>query len=82
MPAMKNPTFADQIRRLIETSGQTRYRIGVETGIEHATLSRFMSGKTGISLHNLNVLAAYLDWKVISNRQSKSVTKKKGRSDG
>ena len=28
----KKPTFTEQIRRLIETSGETRYRIAVRLG--------------------------------------------------
>lgn len=72
----KKPTFTEQIRRLIETSGDTRYRIGVETGIDHATMSRFMNGKAGLSLPNLDALADYLEWEVVAQPKSQQSTKR------
>lgn len=62
----KPPTFTEQLRQLIEASGESRYRIGVETGIDHATISRFMSGKGGLSMPNLDALAEHLGWKVVA----------------
>ena len=62
----KPPTFTEQLRQLIEASGESRYRIGVEMGIDHATISRFMSGKGGLSMPNLDALAEHLGWKVVA----------------
>lgn len=66
----KRLTFTEQLRRLIENSGETRYRIGTETGIDHATISRFMNGKGGLSMPNLDALAEHLGWKVIAEKSS------------
>jgi transcriptional regulator with XRE-family HTH domain len=56
----KQVRFSDQLRGLIESSGKSRYAISKETGIDEATLSRFMSGKGGLSIEGLDALAANL----------------------
>jgi hypothetical protein len=56
----KHETFEQQLRRLVDECPETRYRIGENTGIDHATLSRFMAGKGGLSIPKLNALIAYL----------------------
>ena len=76
--AAKQKTFTEQIRHLIEASGQTCYRIGKETGIDTATLSRFMNGKGGLSMPNLDTLAEYLGWTVTATKKATS-TKRKDR---
>jgi len=48
------------LRKTIETSSETRYRIAIETGVSEAALSRFVSGKRGLSLDALDKLAAHL----------------------
>ena len=52
--------FSEQIRRAIESSGETRYRISVETGVSQTTLSRFMHDKGGLSTDVLDRIAEYL----------------------
>ena len=37
-------TFTNQIRRAINESGMTRYRIAKLSGVTEGTLSRFMAG--------------------------------------
>ena len=58
--ARKPTKLSDQIRQAIETCGKTRYQIGQETGIDQATLSRFMSGKGGLSIPVLDRLGEHL----------------------
>ena len=53
--------LSDQIRRAVDDCGQTRYRISMETGIDQATLSRFMSAERGLPMKTLDKLADYLD---------------------
>ena len=73
---MPKKTFADQIRRLIDRSEKTRYRIALEAGIDHATMSRFMTGKAGLSMEALNALADLLGWEiVVKETKSKRRTK-------
>jgi transcriptional regulator with XRE-family HTH domain len=61
----KHKRFSDQLRELIRESGQTPYKISQETGIERATLSRFLRDQAGLSTPNLDTLAKYLGWTVI-----------------
>jgi transcriptional regulator with XRE-family HTH domain len=52
------------VRRLIEASGVSRYRISKETGIPQSQLSRIMAGDVGLSLAALERLAKYLHWTI------------------
>jgi transcriptional regulator with XRE-family HTH domain len=56
--------LSEAIRQAIETCGKTRYQISQETGIDQATLSRFMSGKGDPKLSTLDLLlpAIGLTW--------------------
>ncbi|MBX7168588.1 MAG: hypothetical protein K1X74_19790 [Pirellulales bacterium] len=63
---------------MIRTSGRTGYRISKDTGIDAATLSRFMTGKGGLSPANLDTLGHYFGW-VISAKAIKPRTAKKAR---
>jgi transcriptional regulator with XRE-family HTH domain len=61
------------IRKAIEASGQTRYRISQETGIAQSQLSRLMSGECGMSIGTVQRLADYLGLELV-------VRPKRGRS--
>jgi transcriptional regulator with XRE-family HTH domain len=54
-------SLSDQIRRAVDASGLSRYRIAKELGIAESTMSRFMAGKGGLSLANLDALADLLN---------------------
>jgi transcriptional regulator with XRE-family HTH domain len=64
-------SLSDQIRRLMETSGETRYAIHKATGIEQSALSRFASGERGMSLENIDKVAKHLDLEVTTRREPK-----------
>ena len=49
--------MSDQIRAAIESSGVSRYRIAKETGIDAATLCRFMGNTGGMTVETLDKLA-------------------------
>ena len=61
------------IKKAIEASGQSRYRIAKETGVSQAHLSRLMSGQRGLGVDMLERLAAYLELEII-------IRPKRGRS--
>jgi len=63
--------LTDQIRRAIDESGVSRYRLWKETGIDQATLSRFMAGKAGMTLKSLDVLAGALGLRVVADRSKR-----------
>ena len=55
----------NMIRKAIEASGQSRYRISKETGIAESVLSRFMSGETAITVETVERLADYLGLEIV-----------------
>ncbi|MCX7429242.1 MAG: hypothetical protein NTW96_26895 [Planctomycetia bacterium] len=61
----KPPKLSEQIRQAIETCGKTRYRISQDTGIDPATLCRFMGDKGGLSIPVLDTLGEYLGLRIV-----------------
>jgi transcriptional regulator with XRE-family HTH domain len=56
--------LSEQIRRAVDASGLTRYRICKQLGIAESTMSRFMSGQGGLSMEYLDRLAELLDLRI------------------
>ncbi len=52
--------LSDQIRRAVDESGLSRYRICKDLGIPESSLSRFMAGHGAMSLQRIDELAEYL----------------------
>ena len=50
----------EQVRQLIEKSGQSRYAIWKATGIPQQQLGRLMKGESGLSLDSLERLLQHL----------------------
>jgi transcriptional regulator with XRE-family HTH domain len=72
--------LSDQIRRAVDASGVTRYRIAKASGINHAAMSRFMAGKGGLSVKTLDALADVIGLDVVACGPVKvSPPKKPGR---
>lgn len=71
MATKRTSNLTDQIRQAIDDSGQTRYRIAQETGIDESTLAKFYNGTRGLSLNNLDLLAGYLGLRVVMDRNAK-----------
>lgn len=69
VPMARKRTFTEQLRHLIETSGESYGAIARATGVDKATISRFMNGRGGLSMPNLDALAAHLGWTVTSKRK-------------
>ncbi len=63
MKKKKKTKISDQIRDAIESADVTRYRISVETGINEATLSRFMNGTGGMTVETLESWGNTWGWK-------------------
>lgn len=51
----------------MDASGLSRYRIAKEIGIGEATMSRFMTGKGGLSMASLDRLAGLLGLEIASH---------------
>jgi ribosome-binding protein aMBF1 (putative translation factor) len=74
------PLISDQLRRAIEQSGMSRYRISRETGINESVLSRFVHSETSLSLETVDSLCALLGARLVVEstpvKQSKRSPKK------
>ena len=57
--------FSDQIRDAVIASGMSRYAICKAIGLNQGAMSRFMSGKGGLSLDTLDRLAEVLRLAVV-----------------
>ncbi len=64
--------FSDQIRRAVDASGMSRYAICKAIGFNQGAMSRFMSGKGGLSLEMLDRLAELLGLRVVADQQAQS----------
>jgi transcriptional regulator with XRE-family HTH domain len=69
--AERSGTFSDQIRAAVDAAGMSRYRICVEIGISQATMSRFMTGRGGLSMEVLDRLAELLGLHVTAKRRKR-----------
>jgi transcriptional regulator with XRE-family HTH domain len=76
MSMKKYMPLTEQVRKAIEISGKTRYRIAKETGISEVTLCRFASGKRGLSMEALDKIGENLGLEITFSRKPR---KKKGK---
>jgi hypothetical protein len=67
----KQNKLSEQIRQVIETCGKTRYQISQDTGIDQATLCRFMGGNGGLSIPVLDRLGKYLGLRIVADKPKK-----------
>lgn len=58
--------LSDQVRRAVDASGMSRYRICKIIGMDQSIMSRFMTGKGGLSMENLDTLADLLGLDVVA----------------
>lgn len=63
--------LSDQVREAIRTCGVSRYRIWKETGVAQETLSRFMTGKGGLSIEALDKVAAFVGLQVVREKPNR-----------
>jgi transcriptional regulator with XRE-family HTH domain len=62
---MRPKRFSDQIRAAVDASGLSRYSICKAIGFNQGAMSRFMSGKGGLSTEMLDRLAELLGLNVV-----------------
>lgn len=68
----KRKAISDQIRDAITSAGVSRYEICKQTGINQATLSRFMNETGGMSVQTLDKLGKYLGLEITAvNREDR-----------
>ena len=76
----KRIKLSEQVRQAIEDAPVSRYQISKQTKISQATLSHFMSGRRGLPMKTLDVLADFLDLNITVGKKSatdrKTINKK------
>ena len=70
MSTMREP-FSAILRRAILESGLSRYAVSVRSGVDQAVLSRFIAGKSGLSLESVDKLVDALGLEVGTRRKRK-----------
>lgn len=69
--------ICDTLRRAIQKGPKTRYQLWQECGIEQSQLSRFMAGKTGLSIEKLTILAKALGFDLVLIKTKRTTKRKK-----
>jgi hypothetical protein len=67
--ANRREKLSDQVRRAVDASGLSRYRICKTLNLAEATMSRFMNGHGGLSMAYLDALADLLDLNIALGRR-------------
>lgn len=57
-------TIKKKLQSAVRKSKQTRYRIAIDSGVDHAVLRRFMSDERQIKLDTADRLAKYFKLKL------------------
>jgi transcriptional regulator with XRE-family HTH domain len=70
--------LSDQLRRIIENSGESRYSIAKATGLNESVLSRFMASGRGMSTATLDKLGRYFDLEIRPQPRGRRTRKAKG----
>jgi transcriptional regulator with XRE-family HTH domain len=65
----KTISVSQQLRKAIETSALTRYRISKETGIAQSTLSEFVHGNRSLSLANVDKICELIKLELTQKKQ-------------
>jgi hypothetical protein len=65
----KPATLTDQIRAAIDASPLTPYRIALDAEIDHSQLSKFRSGRGGLSLNALDRLGKVLGLTIVVDKR-------------
>jgi ribosome-binding protein aMBF1 (putative translation factor) len=71
MSKVREMKVSDQFRKAIDASGMSRYRIGQLLDVDKSILSRFMTGKGGLSMDVLDRLGGLLKIKVTAGVKTK-----------
>ena len=65
MAKHRRSTLIDQIRQAIIQSDLTRYQISQQTGVDQASLSRFVHGERGLSGEAINAIGDLLNLEIV-----------------
>lgn len=57
--------ISEQLRELIGKAAVSRYRIGIESGVDEAAIGRFFHGTHGLRLDSVDRLGLYLKVRLV-----------------
>jgi cyanate lyase len=69
MAKRQSRRLTDQLRRMIDESGLTRYEIAKRTGIDESALAKFYNGQRGVSAEALDALGECLNLEIVMRRK-------------
>jgi len=78
----KNPRFDEQLRKVIDASGISRYAIGKATGIDEGNLSKFMSGTSGLSVESINRICELIGARLVAGKPTRKPKAKPAKAPG
>ncbi len=67
----KPKPFTEVLRAAVLNAGETRYKICQATGVSQGNLSRFVNGKSGLSLDSVDRLCEYLQLRLVGPAKRK-----------
>jgi predicted XRE-type DNA-binding protein len=70
--ASKREKLSDQIRRAIDASRVSRYRICALIGLDKSVMSRFMAGKCGLAVETIDKLGELLGLRIVVEKKLKT----------
>ena len=62
----------DRLKKAIRDSGLSDRNLGFQSSVNRLSIGRFMSGRTGLSLEQLDKLAAFLGLELKSKSKAKT----------
>jgi len=67
--------LTEQLRKAINTCGQSRYAIAKATGVGADTLSRFVNGERGLSMEAMDAIGKHLGLRIVADEPTTKVDK-------
>ena len=67
-PFNQKSSLSPLFRRVVDASGMNRYAICKALDMDQAFMNRFMTGKGGLSMKNLDALAGLLGLDIVAKR--------------
>jgi DNA transposition AAA+ family ATPase len=61
-------TLSEKLKRACHKSGETRYQLATEAGLDYASLHRFLDGKTGLNSTSMDKLADSLGYELVKKK--------------
>ena len=72
MGKRRSKKLSDAVRKAIDDSGESRYAIAKETGINESALAKFYNGHRGITMETLDRLGEYLGLRIVMDRKPRT----------